>query len=258
MGTVELSTLDECGVLTLSAPMARNAWTRAMQREVASSIQQLDADDSIRAIILTGEGQQAFCAGQDLAEVATFTVHDVDAWLAGFAHVYDCVLSTTKPVVAALNGVAAGSGYQLALLCDSRVAHEDALIGQPEVRSGIPSVTGLYLTWQSLGHSRTADLLLSGRMISGREAYAVGLVNHICDADQVMTVALEVANDMADCPPHAFSLTKQRIKAVLGPGLRDAFEAARELDRIAYGTGEPQATARRFLARHASASGVDG
>lgn len=229
-----------------------------MQREVASTIKQLDGDDAVRAIILTGEGQKAFCAGQDLAEVATFSVQDVDGWLDGFARVYDSVLSTTKPVVAALNGTAAGSGYQLALLCDARVTHKDALIGQPEVRSGIPSITGLYLTWQSLGHSRTTDLLLSGRMITGREAYAVGLVNYICEADQVMQVALRVAKDMAACPPHAFALTKQRIRAILDPGLRDAFEAARELDRIAYGTGEPQATARRFLERHTSASGLDG
>src|SRR5690606_13575213 len=99
-----------------------------------------------RGIVFTGAGDRAFCAGQDLAETAEFDPDGVEAWLANFRAMYEAVLHVDKPVVAAVNGVAAGSGYQFTLLCDVRVAHPGVRMGQPEVKSGIPSITGMYLT----------------------------------------------------------------------------------------------------------------
>lgn len=224
-----------------------------MQRQLAEAVTRFDTDTDLDAIVLTGAGKNAFCSGQDLHEVAQFNVDNVDDWLDGFADVYDTVLGTEKPVVAALNGVTAGSGYQLALLCDVRVAHPGVRIGQPEVGSGIPSVTGMFLTWQSLGHSRTTEMMLSGRLLSGAEAHAVGLVHDLVEPDQVFPRALERGHDLAMHPKLAFRLTKQRIRAVLRPGLDEAVAAAKLVDREAYASGEPQATARRFLSDETSA-----
>lgn len=247
MAHVITDVFDDVTVVTLNRPRSLNAWTMAMQREVAAVVRRLGSDQNVAGIVLTGAGDRAFCAGQDLQETAEFTPEGVDAWLDGFADVYDAVLSAPKPVVAALNGTAAGSGYQLALVCDIRIAHPAVRIGQPEVTSGIPSVSGMFLTWQSLGHSRTVELMLSGRLMDAAEAHEVGLVHEVVPRNELHARATLTAARLASQPALAFNLTKQRIRDMLWPGLVDSFRAARDIDRKAWASGEPQATARRFF-----------
>lgn len=249
MGQVDLEITDGCAVVTLNNPTALNAWSRSMQRRVGELMAELDADDDVKGIVLTGAGDRAFCSGQDLNELETFTTDHVEGWLDTFYHVYNAVLGTSKPVVAALNGVTAGSGYQLALLCDLRIAHSGVRIGQPEVNSGIPSITGMYLTWQSLGHSKTTELMLTGRLMSAEEAHQLGLIAEILPQDEVLTRSKQLVEELARLPKQAFRLTKQRVHATLLPGLKDAFDAALASDRKAYDDGEPQATAGAFLSR---------
>lgn len=249
MATLDVTIDAGIGVITLNNPEALNAWTQAMQRDLATRIGEFDLDPEVEAVIITGAGDRAFCAGQDLKEVAAFTEDHVEEWLDTFLRVYDAVLSTSKPVIAALNGVTAGSGYQLALLCDLRIAHPGVRIGQPEVRSGIPSITGMYLTWQSLGHSKTAEMMLTGRLLDAQEAFDVGLIAELRPQEEVLSRGIELARELAALPKQAFSLTKQRIRATLMPGLEEAFAAALEADKRAYGDGEPQHTAGDFLAK---------
>lgn len=218
-----------------------------MQAEVAKAVTAAAEDTSVTAIVVTGAGDRAFCAGQDLEETEHFDASDVDAWLDSFVHVYDAILSCPKPVVAALNGVAAGSGYQLAIVCDYRVAHEGVRLGQPEVTSGIPSVTGHYLTVQCVGHSRTVEMMLGGRLLTASEAFNYGLINAIVAQDKVLETAIETAHRLGSQPAMAFALTKRRIRDYMWPGLMEAFEAARVVDEQAWGSGEPQAVARRFF-----------
>lgn len=252
MGQVHTNIVDGCGIVILDNPHALNAWNRAMQHAVADAVRAFDAEPQVGAIVLTGQGERAFCSGQDLNELATFTSDDVEGWLNGFRTVYDAVLSCSKPVVAALNGIAAGSGYQLALLCDLRVAHDGVRIGQPEVKSGIPSVTGMYLTWQSLGHAKTAELMLTGRLMDAAEAHQAGLIAEICPAERVFERSVERAKELAAQPAHAFRKTKSYLRTMLWPGLAAAFDAALDIDRAVYDEGEPQQTADRFLARGAT------
>lgn len=247
MAHVTTEVVDGVAVVTLNRPRSLNAWTMAMQREVAALVRELGSDQNVAGIVLTGAGDRAFCAGQDLHETAEFTPERVDDWLDGFADVYDAVLSAPKPVIAALNGTAAGSGYQLALVCDIRIAHPDVRIGQPEVTSGIPSVSGMFLTWQSLGHSRTVELMLSGRLMDAAEAHEIGLVHEVVPRSELRERAALTAVRLANQPALAFTLTKQRIRDILWPGLVDSLQAAREIDRKAWASGEPQATARRFF-----------
>lgn len=254
MGRVHLETIDGCGIVTLDNPESLNAWDQAMQRVVVDAMRSYDADPEVSAIIITGSGERAFCSGQDLKELAGFTTDDVEEWLDGFRQVYDAILSTSKPVVAALNGVAAGSGYQLALVCDLRVAHAEVRIGQPEVKSGIPSITGMYLTWQSLGHSKTAELMLTGRLMDADEACRLGLIAELCPQEQVLARGVERAAELAKQPSGAFQMTKAHLHAMLKPGLEAAFAAALEIDREAYRTGEPQTTADQFLSRSSQAA----
>lgn len=243
---------DGVGILTLNRPDSLNAWTMAMQAELAEQVRRLDADDAIRAIVLTGAGDRAFCAGQDLAEAADFSPEATEAWLASFQVLYETVLGADKPVVAALNGVTAGSGYQLSLLCDIRVAHPGVRMGQPEVSSGIPSITGMYLTERAVGSSRMRELLLTGRLMEADELATLGLVHHVVAQDDVLDKALEVAAELAAQPSVAVALTKQRYRETLLPGLRDAFAAAVEIDRRAWASGQPQQVMRDFFAERAA------
>lgn len=249
MAQLDIAKNDGIAILTINNPAAMNAWTQAMQRDMKVKLDELDRDPEVEAIVLTGEGDRAFCAGQDLNEVADFTASDVGEWLDTFYEVYDAVLSNSKPVIAALNGVTAGSGYQLSLLCDVRIAHAGVRIGQPEVKSGIPSITGMYLTWQSVGYSKTAEMMLTGELLTAEAAAALGMIAEVVPEDQVLSRSIELARSLANLPKQAFALTKQRVRATLMPGLTEAFAAALEADKQAYGDGEPQRTAHSFVAK---------
>jgi enoyl-CoA hydratase/carnithine racemase len=248
---VKVQSSDGAGVITLSRPESLNAWDMAMQREALQAIRGLTEDSETEFIVVTGAGDRAFCAGQDLKESAQFTPDHIDGWLRSFADLYDAPLSSPKPVIAALNGITAGSGYQFAMTCDLRIAHPGVRIGQPEVSSGIPSITGLFLTWQSLGHSRTTELMLSGRLLEAREAYEIGLIHALVPAEALMAEAIAAGRRLAAQPRVAFAQTKRRIRDCLwAGGLAEAFEAARAVDAEAWGSGEPQAVAQRFFEGH--------
>ena len=252
MPQLDVTIADGIGIITLNNPESLNAWTQEMQRSVAKSLHALDADPQVKGIVITGEGNRAFCAGQDLNELANFTEDHVDEWLDTFYEVYDAVLSNSKPVIAALNGVTAGSGYQLAMLCDLRIAHPGVRIGQPEVKSGIPSITGMYITWQSVGHSKTAQMMLTGDLLDAEDAKGHGLIAEVVPADQVMSRSIALAKELSQLPTRAFALTKQRIRATFLPGLKEAFAAALDIDKQAYGDGEPQQTATNFISKKAA------
>lgn len=250
---------DDVAVITLNRPDSLNAWTMQMQDQVRQRVVELATDDGVRGIVFTGAGDRAFCAGQDLAETAQFDPDGVDAWLSNFRSLYEAVLNVDKPVVAAVNGVAAGSGYQFTLLCDIRVAHPGVRMGQPEVSSGIPSITGMYLTERALGSSRMLELMLSARLMEIDELTGVGLVHHVVPREQVLDKAIEVVRQIAALPTVAVALTKERYRAQLLPGLREAFAAAAPIDRRAWASGQPQQVMREFFetrkAKKAAAGG---
>ena len=249
MGTVRTENRDGVLLVTLDNPSALNAWTMAMQQQLAEIVQQAEANPEVGAIVLTGAGDRAFCAGQHLGETTRMTGADVDGWLGGLRAAYGAVLGCDKPTVAAINGVAAGSGYQLALLFDLRISHAGARIGQPEVNSGIPSITGAYLTRQIAGHGLTTEMMLTGRLLSGAEAEARGLVHQLVEPADVVPVALARAAELASKPKQAFTLTKRSLRATVEPGLWAAFDAAAGIDREAWDSGQPQAVMNEFLAR---------
>lgn len=235
-------------VLTLNRPASLNAWDMAMQDTVRRRFLEFAEDDRTKAVVITGAGDRAFCAGQDLAETQRFGPEHVDAWLDNFRSLYRAVLEIDKPVVAAINGVAAGSGYQLTLLCDVRVAHPGVRMGQTEVTSGIPSITGMYLTMGALGRSRTLELMMSGRLMEADELKEIGLVHHLVPQGDVLDTAVKVAGQLAEQPSVAIALTKQRYRDLITPGLWEAFEAARSIDRKAWASGQPQQVMRDFFA----------
>lgn len=247
-----VETIDQVGVVTLNRPDRLNAWDMKMQDDFRQQVQDLDENPDILGIVITGAGDRAFCAGQELDETSRFQPQDVDAWIDNFRGLYHAILGVDKPVVAAVNGVAAGSGYQLTMLCDIRVGHPDVTMGLTEVTSGIPTVTGIYLTMNAVGASRALEMSLTGRLLDGAELHSLGILHHLVPPEEVLTQAVAVARQIGSQPRAAVRLTKERYRQMITPGLWEAFEAARDIDRRAWGSGEPQEVMRRFFAARAA------
>ena len=244
--TVEVE--GRVAIVRLNRPAAMNAVDASLRSALTSMLPMLDADPAVDALVLTGAGERAFCAGQDLAEAATLDSATVAGWLDRQHAMYQAVRDLAKPVVAAVNGVAAGAGFQVALMCDYRVAHSAVRIGQPEVKAGLASIVGSWLMSLQIGHSLNQQLSLTAELIGGEEARRIGLVNELVAADAVLDRAIERALRLAALPTAAFRETKRRFRDSTQAGFEAACEAALGHQLACYASGQPQALARAFLA----------
>lgn len=238
---------DGCLQITLNRPERMNAWDSAMRSRLISALHEAGETPEVTSIILTGAGDRAFCAGQDLNEISDFTPAEADAWIDSFGALYRAVRVLEVPVVAALNGVAAGSAFQFVLLSDVRVGHPGVRMGQPEINAGIASITGPWIMREVLGLSRTLELTLTGRLMEAEEALRLGALHEVVAQDRVLDRAREIARELGAKPRTAMRLIKQRFFEVLEPGLVDAVEAAKRYHRRSFESGEMQAETRRFL-----------
>ncbi|MCC6216185.1 MAG: enoyl-CoA hydratase/isomerase family protein [Polyangiaceae bacterium] len=167
-------------ILTLDRPERLNALSRATLGALGRIGAELGADRTLRAVVLTGAGEKAFCAGADLKERQAMTPDDVRRQLGLYRTELGWLDRSPVPVVAALNGVALGGGLELALLCDLRVAAPHALLGLPETTLGIiPGAGGTQRLPRVVGEARAKELILLGRRLSAAEALAIGLVNRV-------------------------------------------------------------------------------
>jgi enoyl-CoA hydratase/carnithine racemase len=234
-------------VVTLNRQERLNAWDAPMRARLLSLILGANADPAIRAFVLTGAGERAFCAGQDLNEGKTFDGVRAEEWIEEWRTLYNAIRRFEKPMVMALNGLTAGSAFQVALLGDIRVGHAGTTMGQPEINSGIVSVTGFWIMREMLGLSRASEMVLTGRMADAQECHRLGLMHHLVPQAEVLSRSLEIAAELAGKPPLAFRLNKQRICAATQAGFDETFEAARLVHRHAFDAGEPQRVMENFL-----------
>jgi enoyl-CoA hydratase len=242
-------TIDGTLLITLNRPERLNAWDAPMRARLVGLLLHANTDPATRAVVLTGAGERAFCAGQDLNEGKTFDGARAEEWIEEWRRLYGTLRRFEKPLVMALNGLAAGSAFQAALLGDVRVGHEGSRMGQPEINSGMVSATGFWIMREMLGLSRAIEMVLTGRLAPAEEAHRLGLIHHLVPAAGVRAKALAVAAELAAKPPLAFRLNKQRFCAATQAGFDETFEAARLLHRQAFDAGEPQRVMEGFLAK---------
>ncbi len=235
--------------VTLNRPAAMNAINSAQRDALIALIPVLNSDETVRAVVITGAGDRAFSSGQDLEEAAAFTQADISRWFTHQRGMFQVFREFEKPIVAAFNGVAAGAGFQIGLLCDARVGYAEMRIGQPEVRAGLASIIGSYFMSQYLSHGRNVELSLSGKLISGQQAYDWALLSSLAPREEVVSVATDIAEGLAAQPPLAVALTKRRFKETTQADFDAAIRAAIEANSFAYGTGLPQKKMIEFLAR---------
>jgi enoyl-CoA hydratase/carnithine racemase len=208
---VLLSVEDGVAIVTLNRPEAMNAWNPAMAAGLDSALRACDANDDVRAVVLTGAGR-AVCAGADLGGGGeTFKPREGGMVGRSTAEAY-WPFHVRKPVIAAINGHAIGVGITLPLTCDLRFVAEDAKLQFAFVRRGVlPELASHTLLPRVIGFSRAADLLLTGRQFSGREAAELGLASRALPAAEVLPAARAKAREFALAAPLAVALSKQLL-----------------------------------------------
>jgi len=212
--TILLNVKDEVATITLNRPERLNAWTTEMAAELSDALSACNERDEVRAVVITGAGR-AFCAGADLGKggdsFASSDEQREEQQRALRSEVFPWMID--KPVIAAINGHAVGIGITYSMMCDIRLVAEDAKIQFAFVRRGvIPELASNVTVARVAGLSNAADLLLSGRMILGREAAAIGLATRALPAEQVLEAALERARDIAvNAAPVSVAIAKRLI-----------------------------------------------
>ena len=219
---------SDVAIVRITRPEVLNALNLATRKALAATFTELQDDPEVRCIVLTGD-EKAFAAGADLKEM-------VDADAVEIAkrrteRYWQAIARTPQPVIAAVQGYALGGGLELAMICDIIVAGENAQLGQPEVRVGImPGAGGTQRLTRAVGKFHAMRLCLTGRPISGREAYEIGLVSLVVPDDEVMATALKMASDIARLPPLAVTSIKEAILQ----GENASLDAGLTLERKAF------------------------
>jgi 2-(1,2-epoxy-1,2-dihydrophenyl)acetyl-CoA isomerase len=224
---------DGVGVLTLNRPDKLNAMTGVMSDELMDALARVEKDPELRAVLLTGAGR-GFCAGQDLTEFDDAYRKgerpDIEAHLAHTYHrLIPAMTGLPKPIVCAVNGVAAGAGVSLALASDIRIAGASARFTQAFVKIGlVPDSGGTYLLPRAVGYAKALELSLTGDLIDAGTAREIGLVSLVVSDDELGNEARELAARLAAMPTAALGETKRLLQASLAPALQEALE--READ----------------------------
>ncbi len=220
--------------LTLDRPAALNALTVSVKVGLREALESIAADRSVRAVILTGAGR-AFCAGQDLAEREEPDAAPLDVEVRErYNPIIRALRSMGQPVIAAVNGVAAGAGASLAFACDLRIAAEEARFVLAFGRIGLVPDSGA--TWflpRLVGPAKAAELALVGDAVDAAEALRIGLVSKVVPGDRLMPEARALADRIAAGAPLAMSLTKAALSRSLTTGLDEALDAEAGLQGIA-------------------------
>ncbi len=207
-----LDVKDGVATITLNRPERMNAWTATMAAELSDALSACNENDEVRAVVITGAGR-AFCAGADLGRGGgTFGGRERRSAPRAEQPKTVYPLHIDKPVIAAINGHAVGVGLTYPMLCDMRLVAEDAKLQFAFTRRGvIPELASHVIVARVAGFSNAADLLLSGRMIRGAEAAALGLASQALPAHEVLPAAQERARDFANAAPVSVAISKRLL-----------------------------------------------
>ena len=240
---------DGIATVTINRPGKLNALNAAVRQAFMATLERLEADTSVRVVIVTGAGERAFVAGADIAEFETRTA--LDQFTASrCATVYSAAARFRKPLIAAINGFCLGGGCELALACDIRIASTGARFGQPEVNLGfLPGGGATQRLSRLVGVGQAFKLIYSGEMIGADEALRIGLVEEVVAPDRLMTRARELAASIAKKSPVALQLIKEAIRASLETPLAAGLRLETALLSVAFSSEDKREGVRAFLER---------
>jgi enoyl-CoA hydratase len=223
---------DGIALVKVNRPQVLNALNRETLVDLQQAMKDLEGRKDVRAVILTGEGEKAFVAGADIAEMKAMNAVEALAFSRLGHESLKMIEKLPKPVIAAVNGYALGGGLEIALACDFIYASEKAKLGVPEVTLGIfPGFGGTQRLPRLIGKGRAKELIFTGKMIDAAEAYDVGIVNRIFPPDQLMEEVLKTARAIAQNGPVAVMLAKGAVNA----GYDEGREEGEALEMTAWG-----------------------
>lgn len=212
MENIRLEKQNHVAVLTISRPKALNALNTQTLMELEEAIDMVANDKETYVLVITGDGDKAFVAGADIAEMKDKNVFEANEFGILGNRVFRKIELLDKPVIAAVNGFALGGGCELSLSCDIRLASENAKFGQPEVSLGItPGFGGTQRLSRVVGEAKAKELIYTGSTIKAEEALAIGLVNKVVPKESLMEETLSMANKIAGNAPIAVRLCKEAI-----------------------------------------------
>jgi enoyl-CoA hydratase len=246
--SVDLERRGPVALITLNRPEALNALSQEMLAQLEGHLHAVEADPGLRAVVVTGAGEKAFCAGADISHMRAATPADARAFAELGQRVASLIETMHTPVIAAVNGFALGGGCEMALACDIRIASEKARFGQPEVTLGIlPGWGGTQRLARTTSIGFAKELTITGRMARADEALRVGLVTHVHPPEALLDAALEMAAGIAALPAPATGAAKRLCNLALGGESPQPY--ARELDAfaLAFTTEEQREGMAAFL-----------
>ncbi len=203
---------DNIGLLTISRPDKMNAISRELTTELKQLLDEVESDEELRVMVITGAGDKAFVAGADINELVDREAKMGRRVSKERQDIFSRIENLHVPVIAAVNGYALGGGLELALACSMRICSEKAQFGAPEVKLGIiPGDGGTQRLPRLVGSGRAMEMILTGDFIDAQEAYRIGLVNRVVPSEKLMEAAMELAQKIALRPPLAVRYAKEAV-----------------------------------------------
>jgi enoyl-CoA hydratase len=242
---VERQEEQRTALVRLNRPKQLNALNAAVMDELCATLEELDRDDAVRAIVVTGN-ERAFAAGADIGEMADASA--VDMLRSNRIGQWDRIRRIGKPVIAAVGGWCLGGGCELAMTLDLVIAGEGAKFGQPEINIGvIPGAGGTQRLTRAIGKSRAMEMILTGEPMDAREAERRGLVARVVPDELLVEDALALAAGIAEKSPVALRLAKEAVNAAFEMGLTDALAHERRLFYLLFASEDQKEGMAAFL-----------
>lgn len=236
------------GVVTIDRPKALNALNPDVLRQLYETMDQLDQNDAVRVVILTGAGEKAFVAGADIASMSTMTPEEAMGFAKAGHQTMDRIAAMKKVTIAAINGFALGGGCELAMACDIRIASTKARMGIPEVSLGvIPGFGGTQRLPRLVGLGMAMELLATGRQVKADEAKEIGLVNRVTEPEGLLPTCMKIALQIAENSAAAITLGKQVVHSGLETDLNHGLELEQRAFAFTFATTDQQEGMSAFL-----------
>ena len=226
---------DAVGIITLNRPKALNALSAALTKELETALIELDGDNSIGCMVITGS-EKAFAAGADIKEMQPKSY--MDAYLDDFITVaWEHIAKIRKPIIAAVSGYALGGGCEIAMMCDFIIAADNAKFGQPEITIGtIPGAGGTQRLTRFVGKSKAMEMCLTGRMMDAEEAERSGLVSRVVPFEQLMDECLKTATQIAALSRPSVMMAKESVNKAYEMTLSEGVKFERRLFHSTFAT----------------------
>lgn len=242
----ELTQIDEFSLVTLNRPEALNALSFSLIRDLGAVFDQIAQSDS-RALLITGSGQKAFCAGADIKELTNRTLMEQKEGAELGQRVFAKLDMLPMPSVAIVNGFAFGGGLELALACTFRIATSNAKVGLPEIKLGlIPGYGGTQRLPRLIGESRALEMIMTGRTVGAEEAERIGLVNRLVDGDPIAE-GIAFAREFSGYGLPALNFARDAVKRALDTPLSEGLKIEADLSTLAYRTEDANEGMEAFM-----------